>query len=141
MTFQSKLSLVSFGVLFGLLAVGCGGATSERSDDVRGNESDLSKGGGSPVDCSTLPTPMCAAGTKLVDSNGDGCALECEPIACPPIAPPLCDAGYRVADTNGDGCALECEAVACPPFIPTCPPGEKVADADGDGCALECAPE
>src|SRR5688500_11925937 len=104
-------------VLFGLLAAACGGATVERPADVRGTESDLSKDNdqekekdeGSPVDCSTLPTPMCAAGTKLADSNGDGCALECEPVACPPIAPPLCDTGYKLADTNGDGCALECE--------------------------------
>jgi hypothetical protein len=123
-----------------LAAVGCG-AIAEPPERPFGTESDLSAGS---KDCSNVPTPMCAAGTKLADKDGDGCIESCEPVACPPIAPPLCDEGYEIADTNGDGCALECkpiEPVACPPFFPTCGPGEKVADVDGDGCALECAPE
>ena len=89
MSSQIKLSFV----LFALVTVACGGSVSDPVDDVSGTESDLSKGGSAnPVDCSTLPTPMCAAGTKLVDSNGDGCALECEPVACPPFIP-TCEPG------------------------------------------------
>jgi hypothetical protein len=44
----------------------------------------------------------------VADTNGDGCALECEIVACPPFIP-SCPPGQKIADTNGDGCALECE--------------------------------
>ncbi|MBX3186184.1 MAG: hypothetical protein KF819_04180 [Labilithrix sp.] len=93
-----------------------------------------------PVACPPVAPPECPAGQRVADTNGDGCALECEIVSCPPVIP-TCPPGHRVADTDGDGCALECEPVACPPYVPTCAPGEKIADADGDGCAAECVPE
>lgn len=78
-------------------------------------------------------TPMCAAGTKLVDSDGDGCEDTCEPIACPPFVP-TCQPGEKIADVDGDGCALEC--APCPAIL--CQAGTKQVDSNGDGCFDAC---
>lgn len=61
-----------FVLLASLTAVGC---SIESSPGDGSSES--SKVVAAPK-CDQLPTPTCAAGTKLVDSNGDGCALECQ---------------------------------------------------------------
>jgi hypothetical protein len=156
---------LAFFVLAALAAAGC--TSTEPSPADSSTEAKIIAGDkGTPPpgpSCDGVPTPMCAAGTQLVDTNGDGCIDACEPVACPPFMP-TCQPGEKVADTNGDGCALECaacpailcqagtkqvdsngdgcedacEPIACPPVIPSCNPGEKVADTDGDGCALEC---
>ena len=94
----SRFAVVA-AILF--IAAGC-----SSNDDSRGGSAD-SKLIGQPPSCDGIPTPLCAAGTKLVDRNGDGCEDACEPVACTPVVT-TCPPGQRVADTNGDGCAMEC---------------------------------
>lgn len=52
---------------------------------------------------------MCENGADPIDSNNDGCALECpgDPVACPAVVPD-CPEGEVPMDIDGDGCALEC---------------------------------
>lgn len=170
MTSTHKLAL-SFALA--LAAAACGGTVDSSSkkgpSELAGEGADGGRradGDGGSATCSG-PTPMCAAGTVLVDTNGDGCDDSCEPSACPPVAPPtcpagqvpadttgdgcvdgcapakcqlaiLCQGGFTPVDTNGDGCADTCKDSACPPFMPTCAPGQAPADTNGDGCVDGC---
>lgn len=150
-----------------LLALGCNGAISTVPSEQEpalssGKDKTTEQKPTDPVACPPV-MPNCAPGERVVDSNGDGCALECEPVSCPPVMPNcapgeivadlngdgcalecaacpaiLCAKGTRQVDTNGDGCLDACEPVSCPPVVPNCKEGEKAADVDGDGCALEC---
>ena len=154
MTSRNKLV---FFVALAILAAACGG-TTDSSEGKAG--SGLGGGEGRPA-CSG-PTPMCAAGTTAVDTNGDGCVDgcaapscgvadlcaehskqvdrdgdgcndACEPNACPPIAPPTRPLGQKPADTNDDGCVDGCEPANCPVAI-LCQAGFTQVDTDGDGC-------
>lgn len=168
MTSSAKL-WVSLGFV-GLAIAGSNLACGGRADDGEKSESDLATGakGGKPADGGACGVAiLCQAGTRQVDTNGDGCFDACEPVACPPYVPsckpgegpadldgdgcvdgckPLncgppgepCPKGTEPADFDGDGCYESCKAIACPPFVPTCKQGEKAADTNGDGCVDGC---
>jgi hypothetical protein len=114
-----------FFLAFAFAATAC---TSGETSNDGSTEAKVVAGEGK-TKCEGVPTPMCAAGTKLVDSNGDGCVDACEVVACPPFMP-TCKSGEKIADTDGDGCALEC--AACPAIL--CAAGTKQVDSNGDGC-------
>lgn len=165
------ISIRAFAPFFGiaLVALGCNGSIatvpSEGDSSLTGKDGKDKTTEQGPTDPVACPPVMitCKPGERLVDRNGDGCALECEPVSCPPVMP-SCKPGEKAADLNGDGCALECvacpailcakgthqvdtngdgcedacEPISCPPVMPNCKDGERAVDKDGDGCALEC---
>jgi hypothetical protein len=96
---------------------------------------------------------ICPDDQAPIDSDGDGCPLECPAegegegeegegeegegdgdFGCEPL---ICDDDEAPIDSNGDGCEDECVGTPCPPMA-ECPAGEQPVDADDDGCFDGC---
>lgn len=93
-TFLRLASLITLSLAF----------TACLADDE--GETDQPIGGDDDVVCIEIAVE-CPVGERVADTNGDGCALECEPVVCPAYVPD-CGPDEVPMDLDGDGCALEC---------------------------------
>jgi len=98
-------TMTAIAMMMTALSLAACSAETSGDDVLHANEEGQNNGGGGGHACPMFAI-RCAVGTRLADTNGDGCEDACvavDPPACPAVMFD-CAIGTGPADRGGDGC-------------------------------------